>query len=79
MQAMKQMGVDCGILLETKLTKGVYMHWSSGYNVQSIHEPSKWQGGIGLFWRAGETYEVEEVELCGLNVLSFQLVSGATR
>jgi hypothetical protein len=33
LQAMKQMGVDCGILLETKLTKGVYARWSSGYNV----------------------------------------------
>jgi hypothetical protein len=28
LQAMKQMGVDCGILLETKLTKGVYLRWS---------------------------------------------------
>jgi hypothetical protein len=73
------MGIDCGILLVTKLTKGVYMHWSSGYNVQSTHAPSKWQGGISLFWRTSETYEIEEVELRGLNVLSFQLVSGARR
>jgi hypothetical protein len=73
------MGVDCGILLETKLTKGVYTRWSSGYNVQSTHAPSKWQGGISLFWRTSETYEIEEVELRVQNVLSFQLVSGATR
>jgi hypothetical protein len=76
---MKQMGVDCGVLLKTKLTKGVYMHWSSGYNVRSTHAPSKWQGGISLFWRTSETYEIEEVELRGPNVLLFQLVLGATR
>ncbi len=73
------MGVDCGILLETKLTEGVHTHWSSGYNVQSTHAPSKWQGGISLFWRTSETYEIKEVELHRPNVLSFQLVLGTTR
>jgi hypothetical protein len=79
LQAMKPMGVDCGILLETKLTEGVYTCWSSGYNVRSTHTPSKWQGGISLFWRTSEMYEIEEVELRGPNVLSFQLVSVVTR
>jgi hypothetical protein len=78
-RVMKQMGVDCGVLLETKLTKGVYTHWSSGYNVQSTHAPSKWQGGISLFWRTSKTYEINKVELRGPNMLSFQLVLGATR
>ena len=76
---MKLMGVDCGVFLETKLTDDVYTRWSSGYNVLSTRAPSKWQGGISLFWRASETYEIEEVEMRGPNVLSFQLVSGATR
>jgi hypothetical protein len=79
LQAMKLMGVDSGILLETKLTKGVYTRWSSGYHVQATHAPSAWQGGISLFWRASDLYEVKEVELRGPNVLSFQLVLGATR
>jgi hypothetical protein len=79
LRAMKQMGVDCGVLLETKLTEGVYTRWSSGYNVRSTHAPSKWQGGISLFWRTIETYEIEEVELRGPNVLSFQLVLGTMR
>jgi hypothetical protein len=61
------------------MTEGVYTRWSSGYNVQSTHVPSKWQGGISLFWRASETYEVKEVEICGPNALTFQLVLGATR
>ncbi len=73
------MGVDCGVLLETKLTKGVYTRWSSGYNVRSTHTPSKWQGGISLFWRTSKMYEIKEVELCGPNMLSFQLILGATR
>ncbi len=55
------------------------MCWSSSYNVRSTHTPSKWQEGISLFWRTSETYEIEEVDLRGPNVLSFQLVSGATR
>ncbi len=79
LQAMKLMGVDCGVLSETKLTKGVYTRWSSRYSVRSTHVLSKWQGGISLFWRASEMYEVKEVRICGPNVLTFQLVLGATR
>jgi hypothetical protein len=52
--AMKLMGVDCGIFPETKLTNWVYTCWSSGYNVHSTYAPSKWQGGISLFWRTSE-------------------------
>ncbi len=73
MQAMK-LKVNFGILLETKLTKGVYTLWSSGYNVQSTHVPSAWQGEISLLWRASEMYEIQEVELHGPNMLLFQLV-----
>jgi hypothetical protein len=79
LQAMKLMGVNFGVLLETKLTKGVYTRWSSGYHVQTTHALSAWQRGISLFWRASDLYEVEEVEMRGPNVLSFLLVSGATR
>jgi hypothetical protein len=79
LQAVKLMGVDCGIIPETKLTKGVYTCWIRSYNVRSTHAPSKWQGGISLFWRTDEMYEIKKVELRGPNVLSFQLVSGAMR
>jgi hypothetical protein len=63
LQVMKLMEVDFGILLETKLIKGVYTRWSSGYHVRATHAPSTWQGGISLFWRASDLYEVEEVEM----------------
>ncbi len=76
---MKLTGVNFGVLLETKLTRGVYTRWSSGYHVQATHAPSAWQGGISFFWRASDLYEVKEVEMRGPNVLSFLLVSGATR
>jgi hypothetical protein len=79
LQAMKLMGVNFGILFETKLTKGVYMCWSSGYHVQATHAPSAWQGGISFFWRASDLYEVKEVEMQGPNMLSFLLISGAIR
>ncbi len=57
----------------------MYTCWSSSYNVQRTHTPHKWQGGISLFWRTSETYEIEEVELREPNVLPFQLVLGTTR
>ncbi len=79
LQAMKLMGVDCGVFLETKLTKGVYTHWSSIYNIRSTHVPSKWHGGIHLFWRTSEAYEFKEVELRGPYVVLFQLILGARR
>jgi hypothetical protein len=79
LRAMKLVGVDFGDLLETKLTKGVYTCWSSGYNVRATHAPSAWQRGISLFWRASDLYEVKEVEMRGPNVLSFQLVTSAAR
>ncbi len=79
LREMKLRGVDFGILLETKLTKGVCTRWSSGYNVQGTHAPNAWQGGISLFWRASDLYGVKGVELRVPNKLSFQLVTGAAR
>jgi hypothetical protein len=41
LQAILANGVDCGVLLKTTLTEGVYTRWSSGYNVRSTHALSK--------------------------------------
>ncbi len=79
LQAMKLMGVNFGVSLEKKMTKGVYTCWSSGYHIQATHASSTWQVRISLFWRASDLDEVEEVELCGPNMLPFQLMLGATR
>jgi hypothetical protein len=57
---MEAMGVDLGILLETKLTGGIYTQISSGYSVVASDAPSTHQGGIALFWRANKMYKVED-------------------
>ena len=73
---MAATGVDLGIFMETKTTDGVYTRFSSGYNVTASNAVSASQGGIALFWRDKELYEVEEVAMCGPNVLTFELVTG---
>jgi hypothetical protein len=76
---MKATGVDLGIFMETKVTDGVYTRFSSGYNVTASKAISASQGGIALFWRENELYEVEEVARRGPNVLTFELVTGQMR
>jgi hypothetical protein len=58
LRAMNQLGVDIGFLLETKLTGGIYTHYSSGYSVLPSTATSVWQGGIALFWRGNNLHEV---------------------
>lgn len=76
---MGQLGVDSGFLLETKLTGGIYTRYSSGYSVLTSSAMSTSQGGIALFWRGNDLYEVEEARVWGANVISFQLMMGAVR
>jgi hypothetical protein len=74
---MEAMGVNLGVLLETKLTGGIYTQNSSGYSVVASNAPSAHQGGIALFWRANKTYKVEDWCICRPNVLSFVIVMGS--
>jgi hypothetical protein len=76
---MATTGVDCGVFTETKITDNIYMQFSLGYNVFASNAVSVWQGGIALFWRDNDLYEVEESKIRGLNVLSFKLVMGKMR
>ncbi len=50
-----------------------------GYNVFASNAVSVRQGGIALFWRDNDLYEIKESKICGPNVLSFKLVTGKTR
>jgi hypothetical protein len=50
LRVMEGMGVDLGILLETKVTNGIYTQTLSGYSVATSNAPSAHQGGIALFW-----------------------------
>jgi len=79
LRAADQMNLDLGILTETKLTDGVYTRNSSGYQVTATDAPSAHQGGVALFYRDSEYWQVESVVKHGPNVISFELVSGWRR
>jgi hypothetical protein len=79
LRAMAATGVDCGVFTETKITDDIYSQFSLGYNVFASNAISIRQGGIALFWRNNDLYEIEESKICGPNVLSFELVTGKTR
>ena len=76
---MNGIGADLGILLETKVTDGIYTQNSSGYSVVVSNAPSTHQGGIALFWRPNKSYMVEDWRIRGPNVLTFVLVTGGCR
>jgi hypothetical protein len=73
LRVMDQLGVDIGFLLEIKLTGGIYTRYSSGYSVLASTATSVRQGGIALFWRGNNSYEVEETQIWGANIISLQL------
>ncbi len=70
---MNQLRVDIRLLLETKLTGGIYTRYSSGYSVLASTATSVRQGVIALFWRGNNSYKVEETQIWGANVISLQL------
>ena len=77
LRAMDGIGADLGILLETKVTDGIYTRNLSGYSVVASNAPSAHQGGIALFWRPNKSYMVEDWQIRGPNVLTFVLVTGS--
>jgi hypothetical protein len=77
LRAIDQLGVDVGFLLETKLTGGIYTRYSSGYSVLALTAMLVRQGGITLFWRGNNSYEVEEAQIWGANIISLHLMMGA--
>ena len=79
LRAMAQANVDLGVFQETKLTDDIYTRMSSGYRVIATNAPSKHQGGVALFYRDSDQFQVEAYQSFGPNVISFQLVSGRRR
>ena len=59
LRAMASCGVDLGILQETKLTKNIYTRSSAGYTVVATEAVSASQGGVALFWRESDFFEVD--------------------
>jgi hypothetical protein len=76
---MAEMGVDFGILVETKITEGIYTRFSSGYNVFASNAVSVRQGGIALFGKSNKFYEIKEWRTRGPNVITFVVVLGGER
>jgi hypothetical protein len=79
LRAMDQLGDDIHFLLETKLTDSVYTQFLSGYEVITSTAPLARQGGIALFWRSNNLYEIKETRIWGPNVISLHLMMGAVR
>ena len=77
-KGLRQMGVGCAVLTETKLTDDRYPKFVSGYQVISSKAASPHQGGISLLWRESEDegFLVEAVNVASPNVLTFQLITG---
>jgi hypothetical protein len=79
LRAMDQLGVNIGFLVETKLTDGVYTRFLSGYKVVASTALSAWQGGIALFWRSNNLYEIEKTKVWEPNIISTHVMMGAVR
>jgi hypothetical protein len=76
---MAAMDVDFGILVETKITGGIYTCFSSGCNVFASNAVSVQQGGVALFWKPNKLYEIKEWRVCGPNVITLVVVTGVER
>ena len=79
LRAMKQMNVDFGILTETKLTDGIHTRSFEGYTVVATKALSPHQGGVAIFFRESNYWQVESVKKYGPNVISCHLVTGRRR
>ena len=79
LRAMEKLGVDVGVFQETKITGGIYPRTGFGYSVLAMDAPSRWCGGVALFWRDCMRCAVEEQRVWGPNVVTCQLVTGRGR
>ena len=79
LRAMADLRVDVGIFQEMKINDHIYPRTGFGYSVFATDAPSRWCGGVALFWRECDGCTVEEQRAWGPNVLSFQLVTGRGR
>jgi hypothetical protein len=79
-KGLRQMGVGCAVLTETKLIGTRYPKHVEGYHVIASKATSPQQGGIALLWTAGhQDFEVKVVKIASPNVLTFQLVMGGVQ
>ena len=76
-KGLRQMGVGCCVLTETKLTDDQYPKHVSGYSVIASKATNPHQGGVALLWEAEHRdFEVKTVQVWTPNLLTFHLVTG---
>ncbi len=76
-KGLAQMGVNCVVLIEVKITNDKHPRCASGFKIISSKATSQSQGGIALLWNEGHaSFEVKAVRIVTLNLLTFQLVMG---
>jgi exonuclease III len=80
LRCMRLMGMDLGVLTETKLVDGTYTREAEGYEVVATEAKSNHQGGVALFYRkTSENWVIEGTRPFGPNVIRATLVSGKKR
>ena len=70
---MTRAKIYLGVFQETKVTSGVYMRGSDGYNVIADDATIRHQGGISVFYNDPPILKVEEHQNFGPNFSRFQL------
>ncbi len=55
LRAMEAIGINIGILLETKVTNGIYTWFLRGYSTVSSSAPNAYQGGIAFYWQLNKS------------------------
>ena len=71
--------MDLGILQEKKLTNGIYTRGLDGYSVVKMDAPSRYPGGVAIFYRPETHFAVEAVQKFGPNAIKFQIATGTRR
>jgi hypothetical protein len=79
-KGLAQIGVNCAVLTEVKITNDKYPRCTSGFKIISSKATSHSQGRIALLWNKGHaSFEVEVAKIVTPNLLTFQLVAGYER
>jgi hypothetical protein len=72
-----QMGVNCAVLTEVKITNNKHPRCVSGFKIILLKVTSHSQGGIALLWNEGHaSFKVKAAKIVTPNLLTFQLVMG---
>ena len=76
LHGLDQGQIDCVILQETKLTNRFYTQEARDFWVMSKEAPSAHRSGVAIFYPEADHFAIKELRLHGLNVISFQMVTG---